>query len=211
VTPQTAITSAHTLTLNPAIAFQSGFGGNKVVYTAGRYGQQTASGWQVAGVWQVPFAPTGTITVGAPSPAGGVSINGTPQNFTFTVSDTRGAVDLGIVNVLINNAIDGRQACYLAFQESTDTIFLVNDAGQSGGPFAGSALLNGSSAAIQNGQCVVSGVVSTASSVGATLTLTLDIVFKSGFTGNKIVYVAGRDGNGNNNTDWQAVGTWLVQ
>jgi len=203
--------SAQTLILNLAISFNSGFGGNKVVYMAGRYGQQAASGWQASGVWQVPFTSAGTITVGAATPAGGGGPAGSPQNFTFTVGDQKAATDLGIVNVLINNAIDGRQACYLAFSESTDSIFLVNDLGQSGGPFAGSAVLNGSSAAIQNSQCVISGVVSTSSSVGNTLTLTLDIVFKQGFTGNKIIYVAGRDGAGNNNTDWQAIGTWTVQ
>jgi hypothetical protein len=46
---------------------------------------------------------------------------------------------------------------------------------------------------------------------GATLTLTLNITFQSAFAGNRIVYVAGRDAAGANNTNWQSMGTWMVQ
>ena len=66
-------------------------------------------------------------------------------------------------------------------------------------PFAGS----------QNSQCAVS--VASATGNGGTLTLTLNVTFKASFTGNRILYVAGRDAAGGNNTDWQAVGTFTVQ
>ena len=198
-----------TLTLN--VMFKSSFGGNKIVYMAAGDSAQHNSGWETLGVWQAPFTPSGTIAVSSANPANGAGASGTPQKFAFTLTDSKGAGDLGIVNVLINNAIDGRQACYLAYVEASNVLYLVDDAGDAGGPFAGGAVLNGAGGPIQNGQCVVSAVVSSAMSMGNALTLTLDIVFKAAFIGNRVVYVAGRDNAAINNTDWQAVGIWTVQ
>jgi len=116
-----------------------------------------------------------------------------------------------VVNLLVNNFIDGRGACYLAYVASTNTLLLVDDSGDAGGPFAGSMVLNGGAAAIQNSQCSVNGVGSSAAKSGNTLTLALNITFKSPFAGNRIVWVAGRDVASGNNTDWQAMGTTAVQ
>ena len=46
---------------------------------------------------------------------------------------------------------------------------------------------------------------------GSTLSLTLKVSFLPGFAGNRVVWAAARDAAGGNNTDWQAVGTWVVQ
>jgi len=119
-----------------------------------------------------------------------------------------------VVNVLINNFIDGRQACYLAYVKSSNTLLLVDDAGDAGGPFAGSMVLDGRPADIQNSQCIVDAAGSSASTttgIGNTLTLSLNMIFKSGFTGNHVIWVAGRDAAGANNTGWQAMGTTTVQ
>jgi len=113
--------------------------------------------------------------------------------------------------VLINNFLDGRKACYLAYSAPANTLFLVDDAGEAGGPFAGQMALNGGNGSIGNGQCVVTGVGSAVSTAPSTLTLTLNIAFTAAFTGNRVVYVAGRDRAEGNNTDWQAVATWTVQ
>jgi hypothetical protein len=115
------------------------------------------------------------------------------------------------VNVLINNFIDGRQACYLAYVASSNTLVLVNDAGAAAGPYAGSMVLSGSNGSVQNGQCSVSGAGSTVAYAAGAMTLTLNITFQAKFAGNRVVYVAGRDIADGNNTDWQAVGTWTVQ
>ena len=87
----------------------------------------------------------------------------------------------------------------------------MDDGGDAGGPFAGSLVLNGGAATIQNSQCSVNGVGSSAVPGGNDLTLTLNVTFHSGFTGNRIMWVAGRDIAGGSNTDWQAMGTWTVQ
>jgi len=118
---------------------------------------------------------------------------------------------LGIVNLLVNNFLDGRHACYVAYVAASNSLLLVNDAGDAGGPFAGSIVLNGTAASVENSQCMISGAGSSATQATNTLTLTLSITAKSGLIGNRILYVAGRDGAGANNTDWQAIGTWGVQ
>ena len=40
------------------------------------------------------------------------------QTFTFTFSDSAGWQTLGVMDVLINSAIDGRSACYVAYVPS---------------------------------------------------------------------------------------------
>jgi hypothetical protein len=121
------------------------------------------------------------------------------------------ASDFGIVNVLINNFIDGRHACYLAYAAATNTLYLVNDAGDAGGPFAGAMALSGTSGTLANSQCSISGTGSSAAFSGNSMTLNLGVTFKAGFAGNRVVYVAGRDRADGNNTDWQAMGTYTVQ
>ena len=71
--------------------------------------------------------------------------------------------------------------------------------------------LNGGSGSIQNSQCTVSGTGSAVNLTPNMLTLTLNIAFKAAFAGNRVVYAAGRDSAGGNNTDWQALATFTVQ
>ena len=205
------ICSGNNLTLTLAITFSGNFSGNKVVYLSAQDKSNSNSGWQALGTWRVPFSASGSITVVSLTPPSGVAASGTAQPFTAVLTDTKGAGDFGVVNLLVNNFIDGRQACYLAYAASTNALFLVDDAGDAGGPFAGSMALNGGASSVQNSQCSVNGTGSSAVTNGATLTLTLNITFKSPLAGNRIVWVAGRDASGGNNTDWQAMGTWTVQ
>jgi len=46
---------------------------------------------------------------------------------------------------------------------------------------------------------------------GNTLSLSLNIGFTPGFGPNLVFYLAARDVNEANNTDWQAKGTWATQ
>ena len=112
--------------------------------------------------------------------------------------------------MLVNEFINGIAACYVAYVESSNTLYLVDDRGDAGGPYAGSMVLNGSGS-IQNSQCRIDGAGSSAIGSGMTLTLTLDVLFKEGFAGNPAVYSAARDFAGGNNTGWQTLGTWSVQ
>jgi len=211
VTLVSAMGNGPSLTLMLNIAFKPAFGGNRIMYVSARDQGQGNTDWQPLGIWQAPFTPLGTIAVTGLTPGRGSGPSGTNQQLTLTVTDTRGTGDFGVVDVLINRFIDGRQACYLAYVASSNSLILIDDPGDAGGPYAGSMPLNGGSGSIQNSQCMVSGTGSSANLSPNTLTLTLNVTFKAAFAGNRVVYAAGRDSAGGNNTDWQAVATFTVQ
>jgi len=201
--------SGATLTLVLNVAFKQGFGGNRITYVAARDQGTGNSNWQPLGVWQVPYT-AGQIGVTV-TPARGAAPSGTSQQLTFTFTDSKGTGDFGVGNVLINNFIDGRQACYLAYVASSNTLILIDDAGDAAGPYAGTMVLNGGSGAIQNSQCTVSGAGSAVASSPGMIAVTLNLTFKGVFNGNRVIYAAGRDTAGGNNSDWQSVGTLTVQ
>ena len=135
-----------------------------------------------------------------------LSGTGNAQTFTFQFSHPSGWQNLAVVNMLVNNVVNASHACYLSYVPSSSALVLVDDAGDTAGPYAGSVTL-GSSNAIQNSQCAAS-LVSAAGS-GTTLTLVLNISFTPAFAGNKTVYLSALDLAGNN-SGWQALGTWQV-
>ena len=112
--------------------------------------------------------------------------------------------------MLINSAINGIGACYVAlvpFGAGSGTIYLVDNAGEAGGPYAGGMVLPGTDT-ISNGQCTISGAGSSVAGSGNTLTLKLAITFNHSFAGNQVLYLSA--GAGAANSDWQAVGTVAV-
>ena len=202
--------SGNVLTLVLSVSFKSPLAGNRIAYLAARDQGAGNSGWQALGVWQVPFTPPGPIAVSGVIPARNAAASGTGQSLSFVVSDSKGVSDLGVVNVLINDFINGKQACYLAYVSSTNTLLLIDDAGEAAGPYA-SMVLNGGTGMVQNSQCAVSATGSSAVPSGTNLLLTLNVTFKAAFTGNRVIYAAARDHADANNTDWQAAGTSTVQ
>jgi len=91
------------------------------------------------------------VLAGSPVAVGGTPASGTGStaNFTFQFSDPSGYQNLSVVNVLMNNFLDGRHACCLAYVVASNTLILVDDAGDAEGPYAGSVVL-GNASAIQN-------------------------------------------------------------
>jgi uncharacterized repeat protein (TIGR01451 family) len=198
--------NGNTLVLTLNIGFNPVFAGNKVIYMAAGDVVGDNSGWQPLGVWNIPGAapPTTTAVVGM-NPAQGSGL--TQTTFTFNFTDTLGFQDLGVENILVNNALDGRHACYLAYARPINVLYLVNDAGDALLP--GQSLSSGGT--VSNSQCTVSW--GTAAVVGASndLSLSLDIAFSPAFGGNRVFYLAARDQYEGNNTGWQSLGTWTVQ
>ncbi|MEZ5402008.1 MAG: BACON domain-containing carbohydrate-binding protein [Bryobacteraceae bacterium] len=142
---------------------------------------------------------------GVPNPSFGAGSTGT---VTFTFTDGDGIADLSVVNILINDAIDGRNACYLAYIPTQGTLLLVNDGGDASGPFAGVGALPGAGL-IGNSQCTVDLGASASSISGNTLTLTLKFSFSTAFGGNRVMYLAARD-IGGHNTGWLPRAVWSV-
>jgi hypothetical protein len=205
VTPGLAVGSGNNLNLTVSITWSASFAGDKVIYAAARDVSQNNSGWQPLGVWRVPGGTqTTTTSVVGMSPNQITGLGPTVVNFSF--SDTVGYLDLGVENILVNNALNGANACYLAVSRAAGLILLMND--------AGTALLPGASLGAQgtlsNSQCTVSWTNPLALN-GNNVTITLVLTFNPSFDGNRVYYLAARDVNEGNNTGWHAMGTQLVQ
>ena len=189
--------------------WQGHFAGNRIVYTAagdttGNSGWQALSTWQVPGTTATPTQPTGV------TPASG---SGASQSFVFTFTDTAGWQDLGLVDVLFNNYLDGIQACYVAYSKYYGMLLLVDDGGDSAGPYAGYLTVPSTGSitgSMSNSQCTVNGTGSSAAGSGNTLTLTLNVSFTPAFAGNRIFYTAAGNAAGTENSGWQALGAWTV-
>jgi len=195
--------SGNALLMNLAITFKTPFAGNKVIYMASQDTTPSNSGWQTIGVWNIPGPVPPGPAVGGVSPGRNSSAN---QIYTFTFTDTNGFADLAVMNVLVNNAINGIAACYVAFVPSgpaAGSIYLVDDAGNASGPFAGMVLPGTGS--VSNSQCIIDGTGSSVSGGGNTLTLTLNMTLKPTFAGNKVIYMAARSNT--LNSGWQSMGT----
>ncbi|MFN9456506.1 MAG: BACON domain-containing protein [Acidobacteriota bacterium] len=118
---------------------------------------------------------------------------------TFVFRDPNGANDLGVVNVLINRALDARNACYIAYNAATEQLYLVADSG------AGLLELAASppSAVVENSQCRIRRASVTANKMADRLTLNLTAELKGSFGFNTAVYAAARD-RAEANSGWQA-------
>jgi hypothetical protein len=194
--------SGNTLLLTLNLSFTASFAGNKIIYLAARSATQN-TGWQALGTWTVPGSAPLSPGVGGVNPPRG---SGLTQTFTFSFTDMKGYQDLGIVNVLINDFLDGRRACYLAYSRPLNTLYLVDD---SGNTLLQGLALNGSGG-VSNSQCGVNGALSSVSGSGNVLTLTLTLTFSQTFAGNRIVYMAARDLPDTSNSGWQPGGTFTV-
>jgi hypothetical protein len=196
--------SANTLTVKLSVTFKAAFAGNRIIYMAAREAAGANSGWQALGTCSLPGNNPAGPAVGGVAP--GHSSGSDGGLFILTFTDTNGWQDLGVVNVLINDALNGNQACYLAYSRPYNTLYLVNDPGTALLP---GLTLNGSGT-MANSQCTITGAGSSASGSGNTLTLTLNMKFPAGFAGNRIIYMAARNNGDALNSGWQAAGTSSV-
>src|SRR5258708_27904380 len=79
------------------------------------------------GVLQVPGGTSTTptsVTGITPSDCSGHS-----RPYVFHFTDTKGFADIGVMNVLVNDYLNGNQGCYIAYSRPANLLFVVNDAG----------------------------------------------------------------------------------
>ncbi len=200
----TAIGSGNVLTLNLTMSFFPSFGGNKVFYMAARDTGTGNSGWLTMGTHGVPPLPSTLPNPAGMSPSSG---NTTSQAFTITFQDATSATNLQTGWMLVNTAIDGRGACYVAYYRPGNQIYLYPDNGD--GSQAMSATLTGTNS-VSNSQCTISALGSSVVVSGGQLQVTLNVTFKSAFTGRKGVWMAVQTTGGAQTSAWQAVGAWAV-
>ena len=105
--------------------------------------------------------------------------------------------------MLFAPALVVQDSCYVIYDRNRGTIQLQWDdvKGNQSQPV-------GSSKTLQNSQCVIGATSVTATALSTTITL--DITFKSAFTGLKNIYMYSADGDGSINTGWVQRGTYTV-
>jgi len=190
--------SGNNLTVNLALTFQAAFGGAKNIYMEA-YDGTSDSGWQQRGSWTVPSSgPPATVSV---TPSSG---SGSSQTFGFAFSDPAGYSAIVSAQLLINNPMTTSGGCYLLYSRSTNSLYLTNDAGTAWQ----TPVTLGQSGTLQNSQCSVNPLSSSASGSGNNLTVTLILTFQAAFGGTKNIYMEVYDGTGD--SGWQQRGSWAV-
>jgi hypothetical protein len=193
--------AGHSLKLTLNMSFHSAFAGRKAWYLAARDSAENSSGWQASGTWAVPPVPGTYPSVEPMAPARG---RGASAEFTFRFRHHASWQNLSVVNMLLNDFLDGRHACYLAYARTNNTLYLVND--------EGTALLPGlavsGTGALSNSQCAISNPTVTGS--GDTMEVRMTITFAEGFVGNRVWHVAAKD-TAETSSGWHMAGSWTVR
>jgi hypothetical protein len=184
-----------TLTLN--ITFSQAFPGSKVIYVAARDIFGNNSGWQSMGVIHVPLVLLTDLFILGMDPPFGSSL---AQTITFSYYTEFSPFQT--VWALINSAVDGRGACYIAYYRPGNLLFLAPDSGED---TQANGMVLGSNNTISNSQCTVSGQGASVQMIGNTLSVTLPITFKPAFAGFRVVWL-GAATLDNRVVSWQAFG-----
>lgn len=82
------------------------------------------------------------------SPSSG---SGTSQTFTYVASSPNGFAYVSSVQLLMNWAVTGDQACYLNYFQSSNLLYLLNDQGTSWGV----GIAPGATGTLSNSQCQI--------------------------------------------------------
>jgi hypothetical protein len=114
------------------------------------------------------------------------------------------------VQLLINSAVDGANACYFGFDHAGNFLYIIGD---NGDLQVTPVRLNGAAggaASIENSQCRLIAAGSTFTDVGNALTMTLQLQFKAGFAGRRLVFGGAQTPSGAN-SGWHLMGSLTVQ
>ncbi len=129
--------------------------------------------------------------------------SGSATTFTAQFADTGGGSVLTTGALLVNTSSSTSSGCYVSYNSASNLFSIYNDAGTA----VLSALTPGSGSA-QNDQCGISGVGSSATVSGTTLTVTFALTFAPGFAGARTVYLEAADVS--SNTGWVTEGSFTV-
>ena len=182
------------------VSFRTKFSGAKEIYLLAGDNTGVISGWQKVGDWAVEGDPK-TLELVSLAPNSG---SGGAVTLTSIVKAGDGANTIVFTQLLMNNVLNGYNACYIHYDRALNVFFLLKDDAS-----AWLGLWGGREGQVENSQCVLSGKNSTGTAVGDTLTVTYDLRFKGGFNGNRQIYLWSADDKGVVQP-WTQVGTWNV-
>ncbi|MEZ5403666.1 MAG: hypothetical protein R2729_28560 [Bryobacteraceae bacterium] len=192
--------SGSTVTLQLRLNFQPAFKGNKILYAAVQTTNGGNSGWQSAAALRV--GSFGLDEPNSPIFDGRVTVSGERNYSLPPETEHTATVELWnplnwtgseprIANLLINNVVDGRFACYMAvLVGSPSQLLLVEDGGAGGGPFAGQMDVTGQYAGIGNSQCQINWATQTIDPGDKRLVLSLRMLYHAAFRGYRVFYPA---------------------
>lgn len=133
-----------------------------------------------------------------------VRYTGTNPTVAFTFTHPNGTNQLGVLNALINNALDANRACYIAYSRPINVFYLVNDDGPAAGLSA--PLTPGGPGSVSNSQCTINAADIAVLEQGNSLTLTFRPGFSNAFRGARNIYLAARSVT-EANSGWSLGGT----
>jgi hypothetical protein len=192
-----AALSGTILTMNVSLTFKPAFAGNKTVFIFA-YTVTSDTGFPTGGTWNVPSsAPP---TAGPLTPSSG---SGTSQTFTAQYTNPGGASAFRNAFLLFNSVFDSHNACYVSYTPGNGLYLLSDNASTWMGP-----ITPGTSATLQNTQCILNASGSSASLSGTILTMNVSLTFKPAFAGNKTVFIFAYTVT--SDTGFPTGGTWNV-
>ncbi|OWU65977.1 MAG: hypothetical protein CBB60_001930 [Armatimonadetes bacterium Cent15-Ar3] len=154
------------------------------------------------------------------SPAAGSSGAASPLSLVFKHPVSNPDLDtFTTLNVLVNNALDGNVACYLAYDRPTNQVFLASDVPADPNFFTGAVVAGVPGMSVENSQCRLNSSANDIVKTGSSLTWNMNLTFKQpAFAKDLVVHAAARDvdrdpiggGFAFNNSGWQWMGTWRV-
>ena len=158
----------------------------------------SSTGWYLR-LGVTALAPT-TPSVASVTPSSGT---GSAVSFTATFGDTGGGSTLTTAALLVNTSASTGSGCYVSYNPGMNLFSLYTDAGTA---VLGTVAPGG--AIIQNDQCALNGIGSSATPSGTTLTVTFSLTFQPLFPGAKTVYL--QAGDAYSLTGWVAEGGFTV-
>ncbi|MBZ5636355.1 MAG: hypothetical protein LAO55_24780 [Acidobacteriia bacterium] len=191
--------SALSTAISLDVTFKNSFAGLKNIYMYGADGDGSINtGWVQKGTYTIAVVSPPVPTAESVSPSSG---GGFVQSFTFVFSDSQSSANLAAAAILFAPEMIVENSCFVVYDRNRGTIQLEWDTvmGNESKPAD-------SSTTLQNSQCTIGATSVTATALSTTITL--DMTFKSAFTGLKKIYMYGADGDGSINTGWVQKGTW---
>jgi hypothetical protein len=199
----TVIGDTNTLIVNWAITTKPAFTGPKKLYLYIRDNNNAYQPWTQKGTWTIEnHAP---VNEGVTPDNATISV-GQPISFNLQYSDADTYQNIQYVYFLVNTTTTSKTNCfYFYYNLNTNKIYLRNDANNAWlGGFA-----PGTNNLIENNQAKINCANITINGQGETLSLTVPIIFKTGFTGNKNLYLYVRD-DVNAYQNWTQKGTCVI-
>jgi hypothetical protein len=183
-----------------SLSFEPAFAGAKTIYLDAVGSTGLTSGWMSRGTWTAVGAVL--VTADSVTPSSG---SGSNPSFVAVYSDGNGYTDLTWTRLQVAPTTGSGGVCDVGYYRPGNLFYLVNDAGNGWlGPIAAN-----SSNTLQNSQCMLNGVGSSAVGSGNSLTVTASLSFKLAFSGAKTIYLYAVGSTGLT-SGWVSRGTWTA-